>query len=107
MSRSLAGEYVWATLDLSTARLVLSHRRSEKAKAHVVKISRYPIAERVEPGQPEELARGPAWPRTPARAQNALLVLSRPSARCLRLPIRTAAPRAFTVILPIAQRDAF
>ena len=44
----------------------------------------------VEPGQPEELARGPAWPPTPARAQNALSVLGRPSARCLRLPIRTA-----------------
>ena len=25
-----------------------------------------------EPGQPEELARGPAWPPTPARVQNAL-----------------------------------
>jgi hypothetical protein len=48
----------------------------------------------VEPGQPEELARGPAWPRTPARAQNALSVLGRSSARCLRLPIRTAAIRA-------------
>jgi len=48
----------------------------------------------VEPGQPEELARGPAWPRTPARAQNALSVLGRPSARCLRLPIRTAGRRA-------------
>ena len=48
----------------------------------------------VEPGQPEELARGSAWPPTPARAQNALSVLGRPSARCLRLPIRTAAVRA-------------
>jgi hypothetical protein len=53
VSRSLAGEYVWATLDLSTERLVISPRRSEKAKAHVVKIYRYPIAERVEPVQPE------------------------------------------------------
>src|SRR5215472_9407918 len=43
----------------------------------------------VEAGQPEELARGPAWPRTPARGQNALSVLGRPPARCLRLPIRT------------------
>ena len=32
----------------------------------------------VAPGQPEELARGPAWPPTPARAQNALSALADP-----------------------------
>jgi transposase len=53
VSRSLAGEYVWATLDLSTQRLVIYHRRPEKAKARVVKIHRYPIAERVERVQPQ------------------------------------------------------
>jgi putative transposase len=53
VSRSLAGEYVWATLDLSTHRLVIYHRRSEKAKAHVVKIHRYPLTERVERVQPK------------------------------------------------------
>jgi hypothetical protein len=61
----------------------------------------------VEPGQPEELARGPARPRTPARAQNALSVLGRPSARCLRLPIRTAGRRAFFLTFSITQRDPF
>lgn len=53
VSRGLAGEYVWATLDLRTERLVIYHRRSEKAQAHVVKIHRYPIPERVERVTPE------------------------------------------------------
>lgn len=53
VSRSLAGKYVWATLDLRTQHLVIYHRRSAKAQAHVVKSHRYPIADRVEPGPPE------------------------------------------------------
>jgi transposase len=53
VSRRLAGEYVWATLDLSTERLEIYHRRSERAQAHVVKMHRYPIEERVERGKPE------------------------------------------------------
>jgi len=53
VSRGLVGEYVWATLDLRTERLVIYHRRSEKAQAHVVKSHRYPIAERVERLKPE------------------------------------------------------
>lgn len=53
VSRRLVGEYVWATLDLRTQRLVIYHRRSAKAQAHVVKRHRYPIAERVEQGPPE------------------------------------------------------
>lgn len=53
VSRSLVGEYVWATLDLSTKRLVIYHRRSAKAKAHVVKSYPYPIAERIESVKPE------------------------------------------------------
>src|SRR5215469_9429600 len=59
----------------------------------------------VEPWQPEELARGPAWPPTPARAQNALSVLGRPSARCLRLPIRTAATDRRAVEAHTSERD--
>jgi putative transposase len=53
VSRRLAGEYVWATLDLRTERLEIYHRRSEKAKAKVVKTHRYPIAERVERVKPQ------------------------------------------------------
>ena len=53
VSRRLAGEYVWATLDLSTERLTIYHRRSEKATAHVVKTYHSPIAERVERVKPE------------------------------------------------------
>src|SRR5262249_52483964 len=48
VSRHLAGEYVRATLDLSTERLEIYHRRSEKARATVVKTHSYPIKERVE-----------------------------------------------------------
>jgi hypothetical protein len=48
VSRCLAGEYVWATLDLRRERLEIYHRRSAKAKAKVVKTYSYPIAERVE-----------------------------------------------------------
>lgn len=53
VSRHLAGEYVWATLDLSTEHLAIYHRRSEKATAHVVKTYHYPIAERVQRVKPE------------------------------------------------------
>ena len=53
VSRSLAGEYVWATLALSTQRLVIYHRRTEKAKVRVVKIHRYPIVEQVERVKPQ------------------------------------------------------
>jgi hypothetical protein len=53
VSRRLAGEYVWATLDLRTKRLAIYHRRSEKAKAKVVKTHRYPLAERVESVKPQ------------------------------------------------------
>jgi putative transposase len=48
VSRRLAGEYVWATLDLRRERLEIYHRRSAKAKAKVVKTHSYPITERVE-----------------------------------------------------------
>jgi transposase len=47
VSRCLAGEYVWATLDLSTEHLEIYHRHSERAQAKVVKTHRYPIEERV------------------------------------------------------------
>lgn len=53
VSRRLAGEYVWATLDLSTECLTIYHRRSAKATVRVVKTHRYPIAERVERVPPE------------------------------------------------------
>lgn len=53
VSRRLAGEYVWATLDLSRERLEIYHRRSERAKAQVVKTHSYPIEERVERVKPE------------------------------------------------------
>jgi len=47
VSRRLAGAYVWATIDLRKESLEIYHRRSEKAKAKLVKKHRYPIAERV------------------------------------------------------------
>jgi len=53
VSRRLASEYVWAILDLRKERLEIYHRRSEKAKAKVVKKHRYPIEERVERLKPE------------------------------------------------------
>ena len=53
VSRCLAGEYVWAALDLRRERLEIYHRRSAKAKAKVVKTHSYPITERVEPVKPE------------------------------------------------------
>jgi putative transposase len=53
VSRCLAGEYVWATLDLRRERLEIYHRRSAKAKAKVVKTHSYPITERVEQGKLE------------------------------------------------------
>jgi hypothetical protein len=53
VSRRLASEYVWAILDLRKERLEIYHRRSEKAKAKVVKQHRYPIEERVERLKPE------------------------------------------------------
>ena len=53
VSRRLAGEYVWATLDLSTECLVIYYRRSAKATAHVVKTHRYPIEEQVQREKPQ------------------------------------------------------
>ncbi len=53
VSRRLAGEYVWATIDLSKESLEIYHRRSEKAKAQLVKKHSYPIEERVERVKPE------------------------------------------------------
>jgi hypothetical protein len=53
VSRRLAGQHVWATLDLSKESLESYHRRSEKAKAKLVKKHRYPIAERLQRVKPE------------------------------------------------------
>ena len=48
VSKTLTGEYVWATIDVKRQTLSLSHRRSLKAKAKLVKQYPYQIAERVE-----------------------------------------------------------
>jgi putative transposase len=53
VSRRLAGEYVWATVDLRKESLEIYHRRSEKAKAKVVKKHSYPIEKRVKRLKPE------------------------------------------------------
>ena len=53
VSRGLAGEYVWATLDLRRERLEIYHRHSAKAKAKMGKTYNYPVAERVEQGKLE------------------------------------------------------
>jgi hypothetical protein len=48
VSKTLTGEYVWATIDVKRQTLSLYHRRSLKAKAKLVKQYPYKIAERVE-----------------------------------------------------------
>lgn len=48
VSKRLRGEYVWATIDLREQSLKIYHRRSERAKARLVKEHEYVIEERVE-----------------------------------------------------------
>jgi transposase len=53
VSKSLRGQYVWATLEINHERLQIYHRRSERAKARLVKELRYPIREQVHRLKPE------------------------------------------------------
>ena len=47
ISRSLAGQYVWATLDLRTAELLIYHRQSLRAQTRLIKQCSYEIGEPV------------------------------------------------------------
>jgi len=47
VSKRLAGEYVWATVDLKAQTLQIAYRKSDRAQAKLVKHFDYPIAEPV------------------------------------------------------------
>ncbi|HEX4946827.1 MAG TPA: hypothetical protein VFZ34_09195 [Blastocatellia bacterium] len=49
VSRSLRGQYVWATITTQQQRLDIYHRHSERAAARLVKTYAYPLAEKVFP----------------------------------------------------------
>ncbi len=53
VSKTLKGEYVWATIDVKRQTLSLYHRRSLTAKARLVKQYPYQTEERVEKLQPK------------------------------------------------------
>jgi hypothetical protein len=47
VSKRLAGEYVWATVDLKEQRLKITYRKSERAQAKLIKQYDYCVAEPV------------------------------------------------------------
>jgi transposase len=53
VSKSLIGQYVWATLDLSRKELSIYHRRSLRAEPRLIKQHEYEIAEPIKPLMPE------------------------------------------------------
>lgn len=53
VSRTLAGEYVWATLDLRQAELWIYHRASARAQARLVRHYVYEVEEPIVPWLPE------------------------------------------------------
>jgi len=53
VSKSLVGQYVWATLDTGKQELFIHHRRSERAEPRVIKQYAYPIDEKVHQLKPE------------------------------------------------------
>lgn len=53
VSKSLAGNYVWATIDLSKKELFIYHRRSLRGQARLVKHYVYELDERVQSLSPE------------------------------------------------------
>jgi transposase len=53
VSRSLAGQYVLATLDLRRQELLIYHRRSTRADAHLIRQYEYEIDEPIKPLLPE------------------------------------------------------
>jgi hypothetical protein len=53
VSRRLAGQYVWATLDTGRKELRIYHRHSERAQTRLLKCFVYAIAEPVKPLAPE------------------------------------------------------
>jgi hypothetical protein len=53
VSRSLVGQYVWATLDTRRKKLFIYHRRSARAQPRLIRHYAYEIVERVERPRPE------------------------------------------------------
>jgi putative transposase len=53
VSKSLFGQYVWATLDTGKQELFIYHRRSERAEPKLIKQYAYPIDEKVHKLKPE------------------------------------------------------
>jgi putative transposase len=53
VSKRLVGTYVWATVDLKEQSLKIAYRKSDRAKAKLVKQFGYPIAEPVKSLQPQ------------------------------------------------------
>jgi len=53
VSKSLVGQYVWATLDTGTEELSIYHRRSERAQPRLIKQYVYEIEEPVHKRKPE------------------------------------------------------
>lgn len=58
VSKSLIGQYVWATLDLSRKELSIHHRRSLRAQPRMLKQYEYKISEPIVPLLPEYRRRG-------------------------------------------------
>lgn|SRR5689334_22658301 len=58
VSKSLIGQYVWATLDLSREELSIYHRRSLRAEPRLIKQHEYDLAEPIAPLMPEYRRRG-------------------------------------------------
>ena len=53
VSKRLAGEYVWATIDVRQKKLRIYHRHSQRAVAKMVKQHPYQIAEKIEKLRPQ------------------------------------------------------
>jgi hypothetical protein len=53
VSRTLRGQYVWATVDLRKKELLIYHRASARAQARLVRHYEYAVAERIVPLLPE------------------------------------------------------
>jgi putative transposase len=58
VSKSLAGHYVWATIDLGTAELLIYHRRSLRGQARLIKQYVYELDEEVQSLSQEYRRRG-------------------------------------------------
>ena len=53
ISKRLAGEYVWASINIARRRLLIYHRRSDRAQVRLVRTFRYTLHEQVVPLAPQ------------------------------------------------------